>query len=130
MRTHAFFVFENLSKTPTNRNTNQLPRRNITDDQRVYLIGKRYKEEKITTSFKGNQHTVKKDAISQNVPNPRTAEKIAEQNKVSHMMVKRAEKFANAVDEVAKNTGIDAQKILSGDISYPAGTSRMTRGRT
>ena len=49
-------------------------------------------------------------------PPPKTAQKIAEQSKVSHQTVKNAEKFAEAVDKVAENTGIDPQKILSGEI--------------
>ena len=47
----------------------------------------------------------------------KTAEKIAEQSKVSHQTVKNAEKFAEAVDKVAENTGINPQKILSGEIN-------------
>jgi hypothetical protein len=46
-----------------------------------------------------------------------TAKKIAEQTKVNPSTVKRAEKFADAVDKVAENTGINPQKILSGQIS-------------
>lgn len=46
-----------------------------------------------------------------------TAKKIAEQTKVNPSTVQRAEKFADAVDKVAENTGINPQKILSGVIS-------------
>ena len=41
-----------------------------------------------------------------------TEEKIAEQAKVSPKTVRNAEKFANAVDTVAENVGINPQKIL------------------
>ncbi len=47
----------------------------------------------------------------------RTVQKIAEQSKVNPSTVQRAEKFADAVDKVAENTGIDPQKILSGAIN-------------
>jgi len=43
-----------------------------------------------------------------------TVQKIAEQSKVNPSTVQRAEKFADAVDKVAENTGINPQKILSG----------------
>ncbi len=46
----------------------------------------------------------------------KTAQKIAKRTKVSKATVERAEKFADDVDKVAKNTGIGAQKILSGEI--------------
>lgn len=46
-----------------------------------------------------------------------TASIISNQSKVSHQTVKTYEKFADAVDKVAENTGINPQKILSGQIS-------------
>lgn len=46
-----------------------------------------------------------------------TGEKIAEQAKVSPKTVRNAEKFANAVDTIAENVGINPQKILSGEIN-------------
>lgn len=50
-------------------------RRNITPPQRTYLIGKRYRETKVTDAFKGNQYT----GGANNVPQQKTAERIAEQ---------------------------------------------------
>jgi hypothetical protein len=47
----------------------------------------------------------------------KTVRKIAEQSKVNPSTVQRAEKFADAVDIVAKNTGINPQKILSEEIN-------------
>lgn len=90
---------------------NQLSRRNITDDQRVYLIGKRYKEEKKA------EGRPKLDHSDLNISDKSTAKKIAEQSSVGEATVKRAEKFADAVDKVAENTGINPQKILSGQIN-------------
>ena len=37
---------------------NQLGRRNLTPQQKKYLIGQRYEAEKQTASFHGNQHTL------------------------------------------------------------------------
>ena len=121
---------------------NQLSRRNITDDQRAYLIGKRYKEEKkaigekVAVGFERLKQLTPSDtiaAIKQSLPNldknggnsyhesrrnlDKTETKIAEQSKVSPKTVRNAEKFADAVDKVAENTGINPQKILSGQIS-------------
>lgn len=48
--------------------------------------------------------------------NSRTELKIAEQTQVSPKTVRNAEKFADAVDKVSENTGINPQKILSGEI--------------
>ena len=36
---------------------NQLGRRNLTDEQKTYLIGKQYEAQKMTQAFKGNQYT-------------------------------------------------------------------------
>lgn len=95
---------------------NQLSRRNITEDQRAYLIGKRYKVEKKepVRPKLGN-----KVATIANLPpiNRPTENIIADQSNVSPRTVRNAEKFADAVDKVAENTGINPQKILSGQIS-------------
>ena len=77
---------------------NQLGRRNLNDAQKKMLIGRRYKAEKASLGasdgFRGNQH--RKLVKEQNVPLPdenSTADKIASELNVSHMTVKRAEKF-------------------------------------
>ena len=96
---------------------NQLNRRNISGDQRTYLIGKRYKGEKQAANRPAFKDISPK--VANGLPlndDKSTAEKIANQSNVSHQTVKNAEKFAEAVDKVAENTGIDPQKILSGEI--------------
>lgn len=69
---------------------NQLNRRNINEDQRTYLIGKRYKQEKKEL---GRPIIENK---GQTISPLKTAEKIAEQSKVSHQTVKNAEKNKSA----------------------------------
>ena len=94
---------------------NQLNRRNISPDQRTYLIGKRYNEEKKELGNKSE--SIKSWVVANSLlslDDKSTAKKIAEQSKISHQTVKNAEKFADAVDKVAENTGINPQKILSG----------------
>lgn len=94
---------------------NQLNRRNISPDQRTYLIGKRYKEEKkavgenqytisIENNIKPDENSIKR--IGNTCPSKPTADKIAEQSNVSPRTVKNAEKFADAVDKVAENMEI------------------------
>lgn len=102
---------------------NQLARRNINADQRFYLIGKRYQEEK--KEHGGDRNSF--DKLSRNIDESsphnedlnslNTAQKIAKQHQVSHATVERAEKFANAVDTVAENVGINPREILSGEIN-------------
>ncbi len=67
---------------------NQLGRRNITDGQKKYLIGKRYENEK-------QRHGGSRE---QNVPLIKTSEKLAEEFGISHIQVKRNEEFAKGVD--------------------------------
>lgn len=95
---------------------NQLGRRNLTPEQKLYLIGKKYKEEKKQVGAQeGNKNAQKQR--EQNVPFEDTADRIADQCKVSHMTVKRAEKFAEAVDKIAETAGQEVkQKILSREI--------------
>ena len=44
---------------------NQLGRRNLTPEQKKFLMGKQYSSEKRTEAFHGNQHTVKRSASVQ-----------------------------------------------------------------
>jgi hypothetical protein len=88
-------------------------------------ISKRYKEEKKAiganrTSIKEQVKQINKHVIPHNEEvkdYKSTSAKIAEQSKVSHATFERAEKFADAVDKAAENTGINPQKILSGAIN-------------
>lgn len=88
---------------------NQLGRRNVTGEQASYLRGKRYNMEKVTEPFKGNQHTSGGDQFD---PHPKTADRLANEFKVSAPTIKRDGKFAEAVDSL----GDEARTaVLSGD---------------
>ena len=92
-----------------------MARRNINEDQKTYLIGKRYQEEKKEEGRpKFSPKLGPSDPI---IDDESTAQNISKQSNVSPKTVKRAEKFANAVDEVAENVGINPQRILSGEIN-------------
>ena len=97
---------------------NQLGRRNITREQRDYLLGLRYRQEKKNVGeHKGNQYTNKVE-IGQNVPIPPTAQAIAEQQGVSEKTVKRAEKFADGLDKIAHARPEMKDQILQGKSDF------------
>ena len=93
---------------------NQLARRNLTKEQRNYLIGVDYKEKK--KSHGGDRKSSRHfDDLK------KTTTKIAEKQKISPKTVERAEKFAEAVDTIAENVGADARdQILSRDVKATA----------
>jgi ParB-like chromosome segregation protein Spo0J len=94
---------------------NQLNRRSMTNEQRNYLIGKRYKEEKKEEC----RQKIKEDVVSLITMRPLDGiveKKIAKKYQVSPNAVRKAEKFANAIDEVANNANINPYKILGREI--------------
>lgn len=92
---------------------NQLARRNVTPEQRDYLMGKLYSEQKQNSSENLNRN---QSSMPQSEA-PRKSEQIGEQFNVNHATVERAEKYANAVDAIADNCGHDIRdKILSRSI--------------
>lgn len=98
----------------------QLGRRNLTDEQKTYMIGKMYEARKQTQGGDhGNQYTV---ANGQNVhlPNGRrisrdgTAGEIGREVGMSDRNVRRAEKFAKGVDAIRSVSPEAADKVLQG----------------
>jgi len=90
---------------------NQLSRRNLTKEQRQYLIGLRYRNEK--NKHGTNRYTNKR---AQNEPS-KTYNKIADEENVSKETVKRAEKFANAIDKLTETCGNKIKdKILNREV--------------
>lgn len=88
---------------------NQLGRRNLTTEQKNYLIGKRYESEK-------KEHGGDRKSRCHN-DHLKTYEKIAAQTKVSPRTVVRSEKFAIAVDKISSVVGNNIKKqILGGEI--------------
>ena len=90
---------------------NQLGRRNLTDEQKSYLRGKRYQAEKRTDGGHGDQ----KSGDHSDTPIP-TAAKLAEEYGVSAPTIKRDQDFAEAVDTIAEVAGPEAKAaILAGE---------------
>ena len=82
---------------------NQLGRRNLTPEQKKYLIGKQYEAEKSShgakDGFRGNQHTSLVKCQDGTLPNQAdTADRIAKENGIGRRSVFRAEAFSKAVD--------------------------------
>lgn len=104
---------------------NQLGRRNITEETRRYLIGKRYEMEKVIGAHNAagiNQHT-KKEVRATTWPEPpfgitagRTRERLAEEYNISHGTVLKYEKYAQALDSLSRVSPELVPKILSGEV--------------
>ena len=97
----------------------QLGRRNLTEQQKTYMIGKMYEARKKSVGeHKGNQFTVEME-LAQNEPIPKgpssTARTIAAEVGVGRETVKRAEHFAKGVDAIAEVSKDAADKILKGE---------------
>jgi len=107
---------------------NQLGRRNITDETRKYLIGKRYEMEKILgvrNTVGANQHT-KKEVWCKILTKPpydetacRTRERIGEEYHISDGTVNRYGIYAHALDALSKVVPELVPKVLSGQVKIP-----------
>lgn len=91
---------------------NQNARRNITPEQRAYLLGRRYEAEK-------KKHGGDRKSNPQNGELISTADRIASEVGVGKNTVERAGKFAQAVDTIAADSPTIKRKILSGEIKQP-----------
>ena len=103
----------------------QLGRRNLTDEQKTYMMGKMYEARKNTASFKGNQYT---NGDGQNVHNQTLRERkdgtsgqIGKEFGVDGKTIRRAEHFANGIDALRAVSPEAADKVLEGK-------SKATRG--
>ena len=100
---------------------NQLGRRNLTPQQKKYLIGQRYEAEKkaygANDGFRGNQHScVVSDQIGHLPDGRSTREQIAEETHTSQGYVQRANYFAKGVDAAEEALPGIKQEILTGTI--------------
>ena len=96
---------------------NQLGRRNLTDEQRTYTIGKMLEARKKSYGGnRGNQYTKVPSSQNGNLPKPagRTAENIAHELGIGNGTVIRASEFAKGVDALREVNPEAADKVLSG----------------
>lgn len=103
---------------------NQLGRRNITEETRRYLIGKRYEMEKtigVHNIGGANQHT-EKEVRHQNSAEPpstmkeRTRERLGKEYRIGKTTVERYGAYAKALDLIAKAAPELHKKLLEGQV--------------
>jgi len=95
---------------------NQLARRNLPPEHRAFLMGKRYNQSKVRTAFRGNQHTAgihHRDGGHAADLGP-TAQRLAQEYKVSVPTIERAGQFAAAIETLAENVGPQVVGTLTG----------------
>lgn len=86
-------------------NNQETDETHLSNDQKAYGIDKKYSDENNTSSEQKDKNSLKR--VIHNKQPKSTVQKIAEQSKVGLSTVQRAEKFADEVDKVAQNVGIN-----------------------
>jgi len=98
----------------------QLGRRNLTPEQKKYLIGKLYEARKHTRGGnRGNQYTKEASRQNDDMANGRTVNIIAAEQGVGTKTVERAEHFAQGLDKAEAVVPGFRQEILSGEVKAP-----------
>jgi hypothetical protein len=103
--------FDNIEDVKDWIDENQLGRRNLTDDQRRLIIGRRYNREK--------KQGVRTDLTSgQNVQKLTTAKKLAKENKVDEKTVRRCGQLATRFEKMKVKQPELAKEIFEGDKTF------------
>ena len=102
---------------------NQLGRRNLSPEQKRYLLGKQYESEKKAEKiFHGNQYTLaKKSGGSHDDTHhsgKKTCDRIAEENGVSRASVLRARHYTKGVDIADTLSPGIKKKVFSGEVKF------------
>ena len=96
---------------------NQLGRRNLTFQQKKYLIGKQYDSEKAAHGGDRKSEEVKSSGQKAHlIADKKTAERIAEENGINEKTVRRAAQYSRAVDLADEVEPGIRKEILSGAI--------------
>ena len=103
----------------------QLGRRNLTPQQKKYLIGQRYEAEKQADAFHGNQQTLSGESgVDKKCPHQNsrhvTQSRIAKETNTSASYVREAGTFAKGVDAAEEALPGIKQEILTGTIKPTA----------
>ena len=94
---------------------NQLGRRNLTPEQKKYLIGKQYEAEKCANGGDRKSPAAKSGSqIGNLIGNPKTCKRIATENGVCKNTVIRAEEFAKGVDAAEEAVPAHGRKCFPG----------------
>lgn len=108
--------------------SNQLGRRNLTEESRKFLIGRQYEVEKIMVrkqkkekeaerEISNAEHRYNSSASSNDrtrMTKKKTAARIADENHISHGTVEKYALYSRAIDEINKKDPDMASNILSG----------------
>ncbi len=97
--------------------SNQLGRRNITDETKKYLIGKKYETDKVIgakNAMGTNQHTP--EQVSTTISHNKTAAKIGREHNVSPNTVYKYGAYSVAIDTLQRKNPEFAKKILDSKI--------------
>ena len=102
---------------------NQLGRRNLSPEQKRYLLGKQYEaEKKAAKIFRGNQYTLAKKSGGSHDENhhsgKKTCDRIAEENDVSRASVLRASHYTRGIDIADSLSPGIKQKVFSGEVKF------------
>lgn len=96
---------------------NQLGRRNLTEEQKKYLLGRQYKAEKATHGGDRKSGNLKSSGQNDHlIFNENTRQRLAKENNVSESYVRRAEYFADGVDAADEAVPGIRKEILSGKL--------------
>ena len=100
---------------------NQLGRRNLTPEQKKYLIGKQYEAEKCSNGGDRKSAVAKSGAQNEHlIKRQKTCEKIAVEIGSTPIFVRRSEEFAKGVDAAEEAVPGTRQKVLSGEVKPTA----------
>ena len=100
---------------------NQLGRRNLTPEQKKYLIGKQYEAEKCANGGDRKSPAAKSGAAARHlIGGEKTCMKVAAENNVGKTFVKNAEHFARGLDAAEEAVPGTRQKVLSGEVKPTA----------
>ncbi len=106
--------FNNIEEALEWIDNNQLGRRNLTDEQRAYVLGRMYNRQKLNIGRPSNDK--KGEKFTPFIGSHATAKTIAESAGVSERSVRNAAAFAQAVDKVKEVAPEAADKILKGEV--------------
>jgi len=91
---------------------NQLGRRNLTEQQKVYLRGKRYREEKKAEHARPANENAKRGAHNEHPE--KTSERLGKEYGVAPATIRRDAQFSKAVDDIEAKSPGARDAILSG----------------
>lgn len=112
--------FENEEQVNDWMVNNQLGKRNVTEETKSYLRGLQYsREKKKVANIENLKQFPEEDKLSLS---GNTAERLAQQHRVSDKTIKRDEKYAIAIDKIAGENKNLKWNILNKKINLPKGS--------